>query len=573
MKSFQELKKIGKHAPDNLPTVKLAVLADSASQLLCMALKGSAVEHGFKLDLWEADYNQIDLQLMNPASEYHEFKADYTLIFQSSHKLLNEFRAVDAAEKSTFAEKRLNTIANYCNSCEGKLIYCDYTELNDNVFGSYGYKVESSSAFQLRKLNYKLSELALTQPNLYICSLSDIQNRLGRDTTFDVSIYTSTEMVLSVDSLPWVASRVCDVIAALKGKAKKCLILDLDNTLWGGVVGDDGWENLQLGHGLGIGKAFSEFQAWIKQLKERGIILAVCSKNDEAIAREAFEKNPEMVLQLDDFAMFVANWNNKADNIRHIQHTLNIGFDSMVFIDDNPFERNMVRDNIPDITVPEMPVDPADYLEYLYGLNLFEAASYSSEDAARTKQYQVEAQRSIAQQQFANEDDFLQSLSMEALVEGFNKFNIPRVAQLTQRSNQFNLRTIRYDEADISRMASDSNYVCMAFSLCDKFGDNGLISVVIMQKEDNNTLFINTWLMSCRVLKRGMESFVTNAIAEYASQHGYKQIIGEYLPSPKNKMVANHYPALGFESIGDGRFRLNVDKFTPLNNHITSKHA
>jgi FkbH-like protein len=337
-----------------------------------------------------------------------------------------------------------------------------------------------------------------------------------------------------------------------------------DNTLWGGVIGDDGLENLQLGHGLGIGKAFTEFQHWIKTLKNRGIIIAICSKNNEETAREPFIKHPEMVLKLDDISVFVANWDNKADNIRHIQSILNIGFDSMVFLDDNPAERAIVRENIPGITVPELPEDPADYLEYLYGLNLFETASYSTEDAERTKQYQVEAERVSLQKTFANKADFLKSLDMVSEVTGFDAFNIPRVAQLSQRSNQFNLRTIRYTEADAARLAADSRYQTFSFTLEDKFGDNGLICVVILEKQDAKTLFIDTWFMSCRVLKRGMENFTLNTIVDYARENGFKRIIGEYIATAKNKMVEGHYPGLGFTAMaGTDRvlYGFDVDRY------------
>ena len=226
---------------------------------------------------------------------------------------------------------------------------------------------------------------------------------------FDANIYVSTEMVLSVDAVPYVAGRVMDIICACKGQFKKCLILDLDNTLWGGVIGDDGLEGIQLGHGLGIGKAFTEFQMWVKKLRQRGIIICIASKNDEDKAKEPFQKHPDMVLTLDDIAVFKANWETKVDNIRTIQSILNISFDSMVFLDDNPFERNMVRENIPGITVPELPEDPAEYLEYLYSLNLFETANYSSEDKDRTKQYQVEAKRVSLKKAFGSEADFLRS--------------------------------------------------------------------------------------------------------------------------------------------------------------------
>ena len=412
-------------------------------------------------------------------------------------------------------------------------------------------------------------------PNFFICNLAGISAKYGRNFMFDSSVYVNTEIILSLDALPIISSRTIDIIAAIQGKFKKCLILDLDNTIWGGVVGDDGWENIQVGHGLGIGKAFTEFQEWVKKLKNRGIIIAVCSKNDEGKAKEPFERNPEMVLKLDDIAVFVANWENKADNIRTIQRTLNIGFDSMVFLDDNPFERNMVREHVPGVTVPELPEDPGDYLEYLYTLNLFETASFSEGDKDRTKQYQIEAKRVSLQQSFTNEAEFLKSLDMVSEVKGFDKFNTPRVAQLSQRSNQFNLRTVRYTEAEIAAIESDLHYATFSFTLADRFGDNGLICVIILEKQDTETLFINTWFMSCRVLKRGMENFTLNTLVDYARSNGFKRIIGEYLPSAKNQMVEEHYPHLGFSKMEGGdnaaRYVLDVETYEEQECYITKK--
>ena len=242
----------------------------------------------------------------------------------------------------------------------------------------------------------------------------------------------------------------------------------------------------------------------------------------------------------------------------------------MVFLDDNPFERNIVRENIKDITVPELPEDPSEYLEYLYSLNLFETISFSGEDAERTKQYQVEAERAVLQKSFTNEDDFLQSLQMVSLVEPFTKFNTPRVAQLSQRSNQFNLRTVRYTEADIERIANDKNYASFTFTLEDKFGDNGLICIIIL-KHDNESLFIETWLMSCRVLKRGMEDFTLNTIATFAKENGFKYLKGEYIATAKNEMVKDHYKKLGFEEEGN-YWKLDVINYNATKYFINKKN-
>lgn len=577
MKTIRELKKILKDNNANLPSIKVAVLGDTATQFLCTAIKGTGVLRGYTIDLFEAEYNQVERQFMDPTSDLYQFDADFIVVFQSTHKLGEHHSVLSSEQQENLAEERLQFVTGICINpalASKKIIYFNYPEIEDTVFGSYANKVESSFTYQVRKLNYELMRLSQHFPNLFICDIAGFQNKLGRDQMFAANVYTSTEMVLSIDALPYVASRVMDIVCAIKGQFKKCLILDLDNTVWGGVIGDDGLEGIQLGHGLGIGKAFTEFQMWVKKLKQRGIIICVASKNNEETAKEPFEKHPDMVLKLDDIAVFQANWETKVDNIRTIQQILNIGFDSMVFLDDNPFERNMVRENIPAITVPELPEDPAEYLEYLYSLNLFETASYSNLDKDRTKQYQVEAQRVSLSKTFTNEADFLKSLNMVSVVSGFTKFNTPRVAQLSQRSNQFNLRTVRYTDADIEAMANDPNVIDLSFTLEDKFGDNGLIAVVIMKPIDKETLFVDTWFMSCRVLKRGMENFTLNTMVEKAKAAGYKRIIGEYLPTPKNKMVGEHYSNLGFikiEGTESTQYELIVEEYQPKETYINTK--
>lgn len=571
MIDFNHIKRLLKQGNTSLPKIKVSLLGDTAMQLLAKAICGIGVERGYMLDLYEAEYNQVERQVMDPTSELYAHNAQYTIIFQSTLKLLEHFSMSDTNTRVNLAEERMAFLRSACQSVQGKVICYNYSEIEDVVFGSYANHVEESFTYQIRKLNYELMQLAQELPNLYICDIAGLQNKFGRDWMFDTSVYVSTEMILSIDALPYVASRTMDIICAIEGKFKKCLILDLDNTLWGGVVGDDGWENIQVGHGLGIGKAFTEFQQWVKKLRERGIIICVCSKNDEDKAKEPFIKNPEMVLKLDDISVFIANWENKADNIRTIQRILNIGFDSMVFLDDNPFERNIVRENVPGVVVPELPEDPGDYLEYLYSLNLFETASYSSADKDRTKQYQVEAQRVVAATKFTNEADFLKSLNMLSVVEGFTPFNTPRVAQLSLRSNQFNLRTVRYTDADIARMEADSDYHCFSFTLEDKYGDNGLIGVVILHKEDADTLFVDTWFMSCRVLKRGMEHFTLNTIVSWAKDNGFHYIIGEYISTTKNSIVKDHYTNLGFTSIGENKYELNINDYEPRECYIAMR--
>lgn len=572
-KTFIQLKKNLKNDFAGLTKIKVALLGDTATQFLGQAIKGLGYEHGVHIDLWEADFDQIEQQIFDPSSELYAFQPELVILFKSSHKLLLKYNKANAEKRASLADTEIEVISTFhetiTNTISAKVIYYNYTEIDDTVFGNFAGQTPSSFLFQLRKLNYELMLLANTKQDLFLCDLSSIQNSVGKAIFFQPSLYVSTQMVLSLEVLPQVAARTLDLIKALHGKFKKCIILDLDNTTWGGIIGDDGLENIQLGN-LGIGKAFTELQQWVKKLKNRGVIIAVCSKNTESVAKVPFEKHPDMVLRLDDISVFRANWENKADNIRQIQSILNIGFDSMVFLDDNPFERNLVRTNIPDIVVPELPEDPTNYLEFLYGLNLFETVSVSAEDQERTKLYQIEAQRVKEHQKFSNQDDFLKSLDMVSAVKPFDTFNTPRIAQLSQRSNQFNLRTIRYTEADVTRMTQSDEYATFSFTLEDKFGEHGLICVVILQKETNETLFIDTWFMSCRVLKRGMENFVLNTLVDYAKAHNFAILKGEYIATPKNALVKDHYPDLGF-SKQDAYYVLKTDTYVDKEAFITLK--
>lgn len=551
--SFNDLKKSLKKDFSGLEVRRLALLGDSATQLIALALKGYGYELGVNFDIYESDYNQIEQQVFNIGSKLYQLKPEFVVIFHSTQKLVKKFYQASVAQRAEFADKHIDYISTIYNAISSKLtsklIYFNFLEVNDSIFGNYTNKVEASLLFQLRKINYELMKLSRRCKNLYINDISSLQNLYGNNFISDSRAYVNADMAFSIDFIPIVTKNIVDIAASLLGKFKKCLILDLDNVLWGGVIGDDGLEGIQVGD-LGVGRAFTEIQLWAKNLKERGILLVVCSKNDEYTAKEPFLKHPEMILRLDDIALFVANWNNKADNIKYIQSVLNIGYDSMVFLDDNPCEREIVRANIAQITVPEMPVDPAEYLNHIRTLNLFETASFTEEDAARTRQYQQETMRSGAQKEFISHDDFLRSLNMLSIVKPFDKFTIPRAAQLTQRSNQFNLRTVRYSDEEIRRIASSPDYFTFSFSLEDKFGNHGLVSVVILKKEAG-ALFIDTWIMSCRVLQRTVENFALNQIVDFVAEKGFAKLVGEYLPTAKNGLVRDFYNGLGFTGVNN----------------------
>lgn len=575
MKSFQELKRLGKGDLSGYPRVRMAVLGDCATQHLAMALRGCAADASLNLEVYDADYDQIDEQLINTDSEVYAFRPQFILIQMCVEKLYEAFCASPLSSRAGFAREVIGHIernwALVAQNCDARVLQFDFAQLEDAVFGSYGAKVEASFAYQLRLLNVLLAEAAARNKNVFVLDLSGVQSRMGRDTFYDPKFYYASRLPLSFQALPYAASLAVDMVRALRGQVRKCVVLDLDNTLWGGVIGDDGMAGIEIGE-LGAGHAFTDLQLWLRELKNRGILLAVCSKNNEDTAKEPFLKHPEMVLRLEDISLFVANWDDKVSNLHFIQQTLNIGMDSLVFIDDNPFERNMVRTMIPEITVPELPNDPGLYLSYLQSLNLFETASYSEEDRDRTRQYQAEVGRSTLKKQFASIDDYLIDLNMTAGVHPFDEFHYPRIAQLTQRSNQFNLRTVRYTEEDVRRLAGDERYVTMYFTLRDRFGDHGLISVVVLEKCPDGTLFVDTWLMSCRVLKRGMEEFIVNRMIRAARELGYQTIVGEYLRTPKNAMVADIYEKLGFRRVSDSRFEADTASFQPNKTYIKEEN-
>ncbi|MCX6272540.1 MAG: HAD-IIIC family phosphatase [Bacteroidetes bacterium] len=551
---YNSLKKNLKKDPTSFPVIRLAILSDSATQMVVTALKGYGYEEKLNLEIFEADFDQVDRQVYDSSSELYRFDPQFIIIFFCINNLSRRFGNLSFNDKSAFAADYLSEIEKIYSAITskltGKLIFLNFPESLDAVFGHFGNKTDLSLTYQLRKINLGLMDLSQRLTNFFILDLNALQARFGSQFITDYRISVNTDLFFSIDCLPVIAKNTLDIIQANIGRVNKCLILDLDNTLWGGIIAEDGIENLQIGE-LGIGKAFSDFQRWAKQLKQRGIILAVCSKNDEVIAAEAFEKHPEMVLRMEDFTVFVANWNNKVDNILYIQSVLQIGFDSMVFIDDSPFERNMVRNYIKGIAVPEMPEDPAEYLNYLTSLNLFETSAFTTEDENRTKTYQEEFKRTGIRNQFANEVDFLKNLHMVSRVEAFKPFNIPRVSQLTQRSNQFNLRTVRYSEAEIQKIAGDPGFITRAFSLGDDYGDYGLIGIIILQVKPGQVLFVDTWIMSCRVLKRGMESFMLDQIIGIAKETGATCIQGEYIPTNKNGIVKTHFSDLGFKQEGN----------------------
>lgn len=557
--------------------IKIFVLADSASQHLCAALKGSTVLQGISADIREADFDQIDLQINDDESEMHRWHPDYIVIFECVQKLWEHFCKQTEEGKKEFAQRRFERLSGYLRKINENISGCNmifplYIEYDDRIYGNRGLTYVGSFIYQVKKLNCLIMEYASKTQALYLVNTGSI-GILESAGHLDEGRYCNYKLALPLDSIAELAMQFTHIIGATIGKTIKCVVLDLDNTIWGGIIGDDGIENIEIGE-LGIGYVFQRFQIWLKNLKNRGILLCVCSKNEVGIAIKPFREHPDMVLREEDITLFVANWSDKASNIKYIQETLNIGLDSIAFIDDSPFERSQVKSKYPQITVPEMPEDPAEYVSYLESLNLFETNAISENDSNRTMQYKQEADRRFFEKKTNNATEFLAGLFMEGTGNLFEPFYYPRIAQLTQRSNQFNLRTVRYTEGDIVRIAESKEYIPLYFTLKDSFGDYGLISVIILQITGKYEGFIDTWLMSCRVLKRGVEDFALNTLVSYAKKHGIKRIVGEYLKTPKNMMVEHFFEQMGFSPIaGDAtRYELLTEDYVP-HKHFIKREA
>ncbi|SDB72044.1 HAD-IIIC family phosphatase [Belnapia rosea] len=418
------------------------------------------------------------------------------------------------------------------------------------LFGSYEAMVPAAPRTVLERLNAALRHAAREDGVLLLDLAAQMAGQGPADGLADPVRWHQAKQLVSPVMAPLHGDLVARIAGAVLGRARKCLVLDLDNTLWGGVIGDDGIEGIKLGQGNPTGEAFLAVQRYAAQLGQRGIILAVCSKNDMAVAEAVFENHPEMALRRGDIAAFVANWSDKAGNLRQIAKQLNIGLDALVFLDDNPAERDIVRRELPGVAVPELPEDVALYPAWLGAAGYFETVGFTADDAARGRSYALNAARQAALEQTTDLESYLRSLEMVLTARRIGPAELPRATQLINKTNQFNLTTRRYTEAEVQALADDPASLALALRLTDRFGDNGLISVILARPDASlrpEEWLIDTWLMSCRVLGRQVEAATMQVLTTLAAQQGIHALIGEYRPTARNGMVADHYSRLGFK--------------------------
>jgi len=549
---YRSLLQASKHLDPALAPhkLRLALLSDAATQRFVPLLRTLFHRRGVDAEIYEAPFDAVEMEAYDANSGLYRFDPDAIAILNA----VQAFRAArDDSPEAAFAATAAARIAKIWDALQAHsratIVQSNFVLPYERFFGNFDHHVPESFYATVAALNAHIVESARSRRGILINDLDAVASWAGRRQWFDDRLWDMAKYLCALDLMPLVARNLVDIVMSTRGRVIKCVIVDLDNTLWGGVIGDDGLEGIRL-NSHGEDAAFYRLQKFLKGLVRRGIVLAVCSKNDMANALLPFEKHPSMALRRDDIAVFVANWKDKAENIRSIRDTLNIGFDSMVFLDDNPFERNLVRQLLPEVAVPELPEDPADYVREISCLNLFETSSYSIEDSQRAELYRLEDARRQSQAQFAHLDEFLASLDIRITVARFDPFHLPRIAQLMQRSNQFNLTTRRLAEAECAALMTDPCAIPLYAKLSDRLGDHGLISIVVLDRRAGD-LAISDWLMSCRVLGRGVEQFLMNRVFEEAARLGAEQVTGEFLPTSKNAMVKDFFARFGFAKVAE----------------------
>jgi len=536
--------------PLKLRRLRIVLLAASTLEHFAPVLRLWLARMGFDADVAVNPFDTATQAVLDSASPLRTAKPDIVWMFSTHRDIPFEVQPGDAAakvaaqvEQAIAARQALWTTLVEQVGCTviDNIVDCPA----DDPFGNLAGSAVWGRRAMLRRYNAELP--AAVPAGVVLFDLDQVARSLGRERWEDARFWYHSRHAFALDASGPVAHAAARLIAGARGLAKKCLVLDLDNTLWGGVIGDDGVAGIALGHGE-EGEAYVALHRYVKALKERGIILAVCSKNEHETAASVFREHPDCVLRLEDFAVFSANWRNKADNIRDIAATLNIGLDSLVFVDDNPMERDLVRQHLPEVEVIDLPEACSGYVEAIARSGWFEAASFSAEDSARGRYYTENAQRAAVRSAYVDLSSYLRGLEMQGALGGADPFHLPRIAQLINKSNQFHPTGTRYSEAELKTLASSPECVVRYLRLSDKFGDNGLIASVVLRRQDR-AMLVDTWVMSCRVLGRTVEEFIANDIRTIAQQRGCERLLGRYLRSAKNGLVEGLYERLGFTCV------------------------
>lgn len=531
--------------------VKIAVLGGSTTHDICNYLQLFLLNQGIEPIFYESDYNKYWEEAIFPNEKLKLFKPDIIYIHTTNRNITADINSTDTFEDIT--EKLEGQYLHFEEIWEKlrKDYHCTIIQNNFErpLFRLYGNKdindVHGFSNFVFR-LNSKFYEYSQRVSWLYIHDIDYISSVYGLAQWCDLKVWYMYKYAMAIEAIPEFCFSLSNIIKSLCGKNKKVLSIDLDNTLWGGVFSEDGMNGIELGKESAAGEMYEEIQRYVKRQKEIGTVLTVNSKNEMSSVELAFT-HPDMQLKIEDFSVIKANWNNKDINIADTAEELNVGLDSFVFVDDNPVERAIVKEQLPQVTVPDLD-EPEQYIKVLDRAGYFEVTRLTDEDRERVRMYQATAERNSEKKKYSNYGEFLLSLDMEAEIKEIDEENMQRVVQLINKSNQFNLTTKRFMESDIRRFMEDENYIVLYGRLRDKFGDNGIVSVLIARKEKKD-VHIDLFLMSCRVLKRGMEDAMMDELFHLLNPEENKYVYGYYFKTKKNTLVENLYQEMGFHTV------------------------
>lgn len=559
---------------------KVAVLGGSTTHDIVRVLELFLLDQGIQAEFYESEYNQYWQDAMFDNSELAAFGPELVYIHTTSRNISMYPVFSDSRAE---VEERLQNQFQHFEVMWDKLKEAYHCPVIQNNFEYPAYRLMGNREVVdihgrisfINRLNLMFAEYAESHDNFYLNDINYVAASYGLDRWADPAYWHMYKYAMGMQAIPEFSYNLSHMIKAIFGKNKKALVLDLDNTLWGGIVGDDGPENLEIGQETPMGQVYQEFQTYIKAHKELGVLLNIDSKNDEANAIAGLN-HPDGILRPEDFIVIKANWETKSQNMSEIASILNIGKDALVFVDDNPREREIIRQQIPEAAVPEMTrgetLEPEKYIKILDKNGYFEVVSLSEDDKNRNEMYKANALRKSQEEGFGDYKEFLRSLEMKGTISAFDPMHFARIAQLTNKSNQFNLTTRRYTQAEIEQMAGDSDYITLYGRLLDKFGDNGVVSLIIGQIEEGD-LHVRLWLMSCRVLKRDMEFAMMDALVEVCQKRGIHRIIGYYYPTPKNAMVKNFYELQGFtrteeDEKGNTTWQFDMKEGYEKKNHV-----
>ncbi len=532
-----------------LHPLRLGILGDTTTSFLPPAIAASGIRHGLDVSVAEAPFGQVMQEALSPASTIAQHRPDVVLLMIGLPTLGLDLEPVGdtgeaAVEKAVAHVMRLRDAIR--KNTDAAVIIPTLPKPRDNLFGNLEVGLPGSLGWSIDCYNAALAAWIAGEPD-HLLDLAGLANSVGLSSWHDEKLWHLAKVPFADRFVPLFSDHVARLLAAHVGLSRRALVVDLDNTLWGGVIGDDGLDGIVIGQGDPVGEAYLAFQETLRRLKQRGIVLSVCSKNDDALAREPFNLHPDMVLNEQDFAVFQANWTDKPSNLRAISDRLSLGLESFVFVDDNPVERAHVRETLPMVAVPEMPTDPALFAPTLLAAGYFETTVVSREDADRAEYYRANAQRAELLHDIGSTGEFLRSLDMTSQFQAADDLSIKRITQLVNKSNQFNLTTRRHDELALRRFSAASGHSLFAVRLSDKFGDNGVVSALHLEPNENS-LDIETWVMSCRVLGRSLEEAILDVSVKIARAQGAHELRGHYLPTKRNALVKDLYERLGFES-------------------------